>query len=249
LIKFNLTSLFKYLNTFDVFSYYFLKKLQYRILDPDYFINLLWILHNSTSRLDNRMMFSEDDPIKIKEYLDETNANVVGTEDYHRFLYLIVRILKPSIMVETGVNEGYSTQAILSAMDLNRSGKLYSIDLPNIINAADLRSYNLNSKEVGYIVPINLRKRWELRFGDSRKLLHPLLKDLGNIDIFLHDSLHTYDHMSYEYGTVWTFLNIDGLLISHDIQMNAAFKKFAQKKKGKIKILNYNIGLIQKTLK
>jgi predicted O-methyltransferase YrrM len=154
--------------------------------------------------------------------------------------------LKPSVVVETGVNEGYSTQAILSAMNLNGIGKLYSIDLPNVSNAPDSRSYNLNSKEVGYMVPIHLRNRWELRIGDAKLLLSPLLSELGEIDIFLHDSLHTYDHMLYEYREAWQHIKVNGLLVSHDIQMNDAFKNFVQKNRGEVHLLSYNIGIARK---
>jgi len=149
-------------------------------------------------------------------------------------------------VVETGVNEGYSSQAILSAMNLNNFGKLYSIDLPNVINAPNGRSYNLNGREVGYIVPSYLRKRWELRLGDSKILLYPLLNELKEIDIFVHDSLHTYDHMLYEYTTAWAFINKNGFLISHDIQMNSAFKKFCSMDCKKIWIFSYNIGIAKK---
>jgi hypothetical protein len=53
-------------------------------------------------------------------------------------VYVCVRILKPDIMVETGVASGSSSAYILHAMDLNRKGFLYSIDLPNADTGASI---------------------------------------------------------------------------------------------------------------
>ena len=247
-LSLNFKSFFKYISHLNSRS--FLRRFLYRLRHPDYFLNLLWILNNSISDLDNCLLklfeFKENNLSRISEYIKEADANVSGKNDFYYFLYTITRILKPKIVVETGVNEGYSSQAILSAMNLNNFGKLYSIDLPNVINAPNGRSYNLNGREVGYIVPSYLRKRWELRLGDSKILLYPLLSELKEIDIFIHDSLHTYDHMLYEYTTAWTFINKNGFLISHDIQMNSAFKKFCSMDRKKFWIFSYNIGIAKK---
>ena len=52
---------------------------------------------------------------------------------------------------------------------------------------------------VGWLVPENLQKRWILRLGYAREVLPQLKKEMDSIDIFLHDSLHTYEHMTFEY--------------------------------------------------
>ena len=41
--------------------------------------------------------------------------------------------------------------------------------------------------------------------------------DPEKIDIFFHDSLHTYDHMMFEYLTSWDYLKEGGVLFSDDI--------------------------------
>jgi len=63
----------------------------------------------------------------------------------------MTRILKPEIVIETGVFEGHSSLAILLALEENNKGCLYSIDLPS-------PSLPLG-KEPGWIVPEHLRKR------------------------------------------------------------------------------------------
>ena len=50
-----------------------------------------------------------------------------------------------------------------------------------------------------------------------------------SIDMFLHDSSHSYQHMLWEFRQFWPRLRDGGLLVSHDVQMNAAFPEFVTK--------------------
>jgi hypothetical protein len=133
-------------------------------------------------------------------------------------LYLIVKLLKPDCVVETGVASGASSTYILQALHDNHQGNLHSIDLP----PDDLP----DGRGSGWVVPQSLRSRWRLHIGDSRELLGPLLAELGRIDCFVHDSLHTYSHMLWELRTAWRHLRFKGLLLSHDVGANRAFFDF-----------------------
>lgn len=53
--------------------------------------------------------------------------------------------------------------------------------------------------------------------GDVRERLPGLLAALGRIDMFHHDSLHTFEHMAWEYRTAALHLSRDGVLSSHDV--------------------------------
>jgi hypothetical protein len=110
--------------------------------------------------------------------------------------------------------------SILLALGVNSKGNLYSIDLPSAKLPA--------GKEPGWIVPEHLRKRWGLRLGKSSELLPGLLEEIKEVDIFLHDSEHSYENMYWEYETAWGYIRKGGLLLSHDISQNAAFKDFAK---------------------
>lgn len=223
------------------------KRVLARLRNPMYFLNMLWILNNSSNDIYD--IISKFNPIKQQETLDYINTYIKKYDNnkYHCFLYCVVRAMKPQLVVETGVNEGYSTRAILDAMALNKKGKLYSIDLPNVANAADMRTYNLGNNQPGFVVSKVLRKRWELRLGDSKKLLPQLMNEIGEVDIFLHDSLHTYEHMFFEYSKAWPYIKKNGFIISHDVQMNHAFKKFiSTNQEVKFYILDYNVGIVQK---
>ncbi len=133
-------------------------------------------------------------------------------------LYLLIRLIKPDNVVETGVASGASSSYILQAMSDNQKGRLDSID----IGPSDFPE----GKQLGFVVPDNLRQRWHLHLGDARDLLEPLLNRIGPIDCFIHDSLHTYEHMLWEFRTVWKHLCPKGLFLSHDVGANRAFFDF-----------------------
>jgi len=132
-------------------------------------------------------------------------------EKVSEVLYLLMRVTKPDTVVETGVASGISSAYILQALEDNGKGELYSIDLPklegqkypeNYFPKEGLRSAIIpKSRQSGWIVPNNLRHRRHLTLGKSSEKLPPLLKELGEIDIFIHDSLHTYENMLWEYKT------------------------------------------------
>jgi len=141
-------------------------------------------------------------------------------------LYVICRILQPRIIVETGVASGFSSASILQALEDNGVGELYSIDL----HYRDGVTIPVD-KELGWVVPVHLKRRWHLMLGEGFKVLPLLLKELGTIDIFLHDSRHTYKTMMKEYSIAWPRLREGGLLLSDDVIENDAFIDFADKVK------------------
>jgi Methyltransferase domain len=140
-----------------------------------------------------------------------------------RLCYAVARAIRPSTVIETGVCYGVTSAYLLAALERNEQGHLYSIDLPPLGKDGD--------DYVGWLVPNELRNRWTLRRGTSRRLLGPLIAELGTVDLFVHDSLHTYRNMKNEFETVWPALRRGGVLISDDIEGNAAFLQLAQSKK------------------
>src|SRR5205814_339787 len=86
---------------------------------------------------------------------------------------------QPSRAVEVGVARGVSTRFLLEALAANGNGKLWSVDLPPLLEG--WRS------QVAVAVPSRLRGSWEYVRGPSSRVLPRLLEQLGEIDFFLHD--------------------------------------------------------------
>ena len=135
-----------------------------------------------------------------------------------RICYALCRLKRPRVVIETGVSYGVTSAYILQAMEMNNYGQLVSIDLPPL--GADSRV------DVGRAVAERIRGRWRLEFGSSRQLLGPLAAELAPVDIFLHDSLHTYRTVKRELETVSPFLAPDGVAVCDDIENNLAFKEW-----------------------
>ena len=122
-------------------------------------------------------------------------------------LYALVRALRPEHVVETGVSSGISSAHVLLALRRNRRGMLHSIDAP-----MPQRAIRLGARESpvavppgrssGWAIPPKLRRGWDLRLGRSERLLPQLVGELPSIGLFLHDSLHTSTHLTFELETV-----------------------------------------------
>src|SRR2546426_394777 len=108
------------------------------------------------------------------------------------FSYLVCRALEPTVVLETGVAYGVTSAFVLQALSVNRRGELWSVDLPPLGREAD--------RYVGALIPSELRGRWHLHRGPSRRILPALLPSLRKVDVFIHDSLHTHRNVAWEFG-------------------------------------------------
>jgi predicted O-methyltransferase YrrM len=138
-----------------------------------------------------------------------------------KLCYAIVRAVRPKIVLETGVCYGIGSAFTLAALERNGDGSLFSVDLPPLAQNG--------SRFIGWAIPEGpLKARWHLHKGATRRILPGLLRQLGDIDVFIHDSLHTYRNMKMEFEAVWPHIRPAGILISDDVQGNTAFRELAE---------------------
>jgi hypothetical protein len=134
------------------------------------------------------------------------SLSAVGADFYAKRVlmqYAVVRAVKPHSIVETGIANGVSSAYVLLAMERNQIGVLRSIDIND-------GSFLPPGKQVGWVVPEWLRERWKMYLGDSKELLAGILADALPLDVFIHDSLHTYEHMKFEYEVAYPVLRPGG---------------------------------------
>ena len=157
--------------------------------------------------------------------------------------YALIRTLKPGIVIETGTDTGNLTSWVLSAMHKNNHGRLISIDIPSKAGKLTMKT-DLATNEVGKLIPDAYRDRWELHLGDAKELLPKLLLE-NEVDVFIHDSLHTRTHMLFEYNCARALMRSGTVIISHDILWNKAFYSFtaSHNLKGLSSVADPNLGL------
>jgi predicted O-methyltransferase YrrM len=153
------------------------------------------------------------------------------------FLYWLVRHLKPKTIVQCGVCNGLSSAFMVLALVKNGpEGKLHLIDIPPVFNPKDPawtvagKTYGMvipEGKSSGWMVPEAYRKRFELQNGDAKLLLPKLVDGMPTIDMFYHDSDHTYNHMMFEFREAKRKIVPGGLIVADDISWNAALWNFA----------------------
>jgi len=156
--------------------------------------------------------------------------------------YAAVRALAPQCIVETGIANGVSSLYLLLALHKNGSGCLHSIGL-------DDPAFLPPGERPGWLVPDWLRGRWHTHIGDSREILPALLAQLRSIDVFVHDSLHTYEHMMWEFNAAYAFVRRGGLIFSDDALWNNAFQDFARKSNELDARIIRGVGFLRKTAK
>jgi len=153
--------------------------------------------------------------------------------------YAIVRALRPETIVETGVANGVSSAHVLLALHKNRQGTLHSIEIGD-------STYLPAGREPGWVVPDWLRGRWKFHLGDVRQILPQLAPELPSLDLFTHDSLHTYEHMKFEFEQAFPLLRPGGILVADDALWNEAFWDFARAKRVPYAQILHGVGVLRK---
>jgi hypothetical protein len=118
------------------------------------------------------------------------------------------------------VAHGVTSRFILEALVRNGQGHLWSIDVPPLESAW--------KNHVGIAVAPPLRSRWTYIKGTSRLRLPELLRKLGEVDLFIHDSLHTERNVRFELDQAWGALKPGSALVVDDIDANWGFRSFTQ---------------------
>ncbi len=161
---------------------------------------------------------------EVRKRMYELEKKAPFTTKHHgdfslaRVCYAACRLLQPDVVVETGVAYGVTTAFVLKALSLNNKGMLISIDLPPLGKDADAF--------VGFLVPEEFKNRWVLHRGTSKRILPKLLPEIGKVNLFIHDSLHTYWNIKRELNMVTSFLARPAIVVCDDIQGNRAFEEW-----------------------
>ncbi len=150
-------------------------------------------------------------------------------------LYILVRLFKPTVCLETGVFYGGNTCFILNALRRNKHGHLISIDLPSNTIKPIQRHHLVGDTEdiplgldIGFLVHESQKKRWQLIRGDSHQEIPKIKKP---INLYIHDSEHAFHFIRKEMSLVWKKLSKNAVIIADDLDWSNGFFSFCIEKK------------------
>jgi len=153
-------------------------------------------------------------------------------------IYVLIRVLRPRNVLETGVYYGGNSAFALLALARNRRGRLISIDYPDSQirrekNSSAARHPFVGESELydadlapGFIVPDFLRGRWQLILGNSLRVI-PRLKQ--RFDLYLHDSDHSMGFLRRELAAATLRLSPRAALLVDDIDWSNAFYEYCSR--------------------
>lgn len=128
--------------------------------------------------------------------------------------YCAVRVLKPRLIVETGVHDGLGSSVLLAALEKNETeghgGRLIGIDI---------------AANTSWVIPDYLRQPFTHVVGDS----HEALQKFGalTIDLFIHDSAHTFEHEAGEFKIIESRMAPGGVVISDNALSTTALQEWS----------------------
>ena len=127
--------------------------------------------------------------------------------------YALVRVMKPKVVVETGVDKGMGSCILISALMKNEQdgypGYYYGTDI------------NLKA---GYLITGEYKKYGEVLYGDS---IETLKKLQSSVDIFINDSDHSPDYEAREYEIISTKLSKRAIILGDNSHVTDKLLNFA----------------------
>lgn len=128
--------------------------------------------------------------------------------------YVLVRALKPRVVVETGVEKGLGATVLCSALQRNKAeghpGRYYGTDIDPKAGALWHQHYH----EMGQIL-----------YGDSIESLTALDE---TIDLFINDSDHSPEYEASEYRVILPKLAENGVILADNAHVTDELYKFAR---------------------
>ncbi len=135
-------------------------------------------------------------------------------------LYFLARVLRPQLVLETGVAAGWSTTALLRALQDNGQGHLLSSDFP-YFRIPDAERY------VGHLVPAVLKGRWTLRTKGDRKNLPELLTPGSTVQLVHYDSDKSRGGRAFFITSLRGHMDESTVLVVDDINDDLFFSELA----------------------
>jgi len=126
--------------------------------------------------------------------------------------YAFVRLLKPQIVVETGVDKGLGSVLLCAALLRNQAEGFYGQYFGTDINP-----------DAGFLLAEPYTRVGRILYGDSIQYL----QSIPRIDLFVNDSDHSSEYERREYETIAPKLTAGGLILGDNCHCNDVLANFS----------------------
>jgi hypothetical protein len=155
----------------------------------------------------------------IAKYTRQSSRNYLADDEprYGRRIgwYAIVRAMKPSVVVETGVDKGLGSCVLTAALMKNtHEGN------PGVYFGTDI------NPKAGYLLKAPYDQFGKILYGDS---LGSIKKIESIVDVFINDSDHSLEYEQSEYDAVARKLSEDSIIIGDNSHFSDKLIDFAEK--------------------
>lgn len=186
-----------------------------------YLCSMLSVVTGLPARDFNTCMLELENDGQLRDHVARTTAgsrfaHKADTQArFHKRLgwYALARMLKPRVIVETGVDKGLGAVVLCAALRRNRSegwaGRYFGTDL---------------NPDAGYLLCGEYRKFGEILYGDSLESLRSMREP---IDLFINDSDHSAAYEAAEYEAVHPLLSEDGVIVGDNSHVTAVLHDFS----------------------
>lgn len=127
--------------------------------------------------------------------------------------YAFVRILKPKVVIETGIDKGLGSCVLCSALLRNQteghSGQYYGTDI---------------NPEAGFLFTSPYDQVGKILYGDSVESLQLLSE---SIDLFINDSDHSAEYEMEEYKVIQEKLSLNAVILGDNSHETDKLQRFA----------------------
>lgn len=129
--------------------------------------------------------------------------------------YALTRVLKPKIIIETGVDKGLGSCVLTAALKKNKAegyeGRYYGTDI---------------NPEAGYLLSGDYANYGCILYGDS---VESLKEFDGIVDLFINDSNHSADYEAKEYNTIENKLSKHAIVLGDNSHCTDKLLEFSLK--------------------
>ncbi|MFN6946401.1 MAG: class I SAM-dependent methyltransferase [Cytophagaceae bacterium] len=195
-------------------------------LSPD---NIKYLAHTiaAVTRVDYKEVLQYFDEIESDQTLKSTITEAIDNSKFKNIAdkeirfgrrlgwYAFTRIMKPKVVVETGVDKGLGAILLCAGLLKNKEegfeGRYYGTDI---------------NPEAGYILSGKYKEVGEILYGDS---LDSLSKFSEKIDLFINDSDHSCEYEYQEYVMIKKFLTDRSIILGDNSHCTDKLADFSSK--------------------